>query len=105
ERMTDNHISQNQPFIVDMIGPVPDSLNVQSVRSATQYLVMAHLSRPLTRLNKNAQIEGDLADRWEIDSQFLEYRFRISARAKWSDGNSITAEQVADSFNRQRKIG
>ncbi len=97
--------NETSEFRAQIIGPIPETLSVESVRSATEYLVMIHLVRPLVRLNKVGQIEGDLADSWKISQDFLQYTFRISPTAKWSDGTTIDSASVEKSLKHQLKIG
>lgn len=84
---------------------LPTQLNHKEVRSATQYLIMAHLMRPLVHLNREAQIEGDLADSWKIEDSFKKYTFQISKNAKWSNGDTISAKDIADSIQAQMLVG
>jgi peptide/nickel transport system substrate-binding protein len=92
-------------FRADIAGPLPTKFNSDTVRSAGQHLILAHLVRPLMRLNRNAQIEGDLAAAWEIKDDFKIYRFRISETAKWSDGSSLNADDLVRTFEHAKTVG
>ncbi len=95
----------NRAFHAEVIGPFPEGLRSDTVRSAGVYLLLAHLVRPLLRLNRNSQIEGDLADRWKISDNFTVYRFHLDSDAKWSDGRPVTAHQVEEMFVERQKQG
>ena len=54
---------------------------------------------------KPDEIIGDLASGWEANDDFTSYVFTIRDGIKWSDGEDLTAEDVAFSINRMIEEG
>lgn len=48
----------------------------------------------LTKLDKNLDIIGDLAERWEVSKDGLVITFYLRKGVKWHDGHPFTAEDV-----------
>ncbi|MEO6225262.1 MAG: ABC transporter substrate-binding protein [Sphingomicrobium sp.] len=67
--------------------------------SAPDQLLLANVAQGLVRLDANGNIVPGLAERWNVSDDGLSYIFRI-ASAKWADGRSITAPQVAKVIKR-----
>lgn len=75
-----------------------------SIKTAGQFIVLHQLIRPLTKLDKVGQIEGDLVESWRIKDDFKSFIFKIKADAKWSDGSAIRSIDVKDSLQRQLRL-
>lgn len=95
-------MNQNEIFNADIF-PVP-YLDPAGVYGAGQYIVLSHIVRPLTKLDKYAQIEGDLAESWRISNDHKTFLFKIKKDTKWSDGTPITSTDVKRSLDRQIKL-
>lgn len=54
----------------------------------------------LVRLTPGLQIEPDLAESWQVSEDGSVYTFKIRSDAKFANGNPITAQIVADSWER-----
>jgi peptide/nickel transport system substrate-binding protein len=48
----------------------------------------------LVRTNKDLEVEGELAERWEISGDELTITFHLRKGVKWHDGEEVTAEDV-----------
>lgn len=48
----------------------------------------------LMRLNADGQIEGDLAQSWQVSADGRTYSFHLQPGAKWQDGAPLTAKDV-----------
>lgn len=48
----------------------------------------------LTRINAKGNIEGDLANNWEISADGKTYTFHLRSGVKWHDGSPFTAQDV-----------
>lgn len=79
-------------------------LDPSGVYGAGQYIVLTHIVRPIIKLNKHAQIEGDLVESWEISNDHKTFKFKIKPNAKWSDGTNIESNDVKRSILRQKTI-
>lgn len=54
----------------------------------------------LTRVGKNRQIEGDLAESWDISPDKKSYTFRLRPNLRWQDGQVLDANDVAFTISR-----
>ena len=79
-------------------------IDTASIKTAGQFIVLAQLVRPITQLDQQGQIQGDLVESWKIQNNFTTFNFKIKNDAKWSDGSNITAVDVENSFKRQIKL-
>ena len=53
----------------------------------------------LVRLNEKGEIAPDLADKWEISSDGLTYRFYLKEGVTFHNGEQFTASDVVNTFN------
>ena len=67
--------------------------NLEPLDAPSAFLVEA-AAQGLVRFDAAGEIEPALAQRWILSDDGLRYTFRL-ARATWSDGSPVTAEQVA----------
>ncbi|MCL2101183.1 MAG: extracellular solute-binding protein [Fibromonadales bacterium] len=74
---------------------MPRSLNMWQDYNSFSISVMSMLFEPLAELHstENRPV-GILASAWEISPDGMSYSFEIDSRAKWSDGQPITAYDV-----------
>ncbi len=66
--------------------------------------VAAKLFNGLVKYDKNLDIIGDLAEKWEVSKNGVRYRFFLKPDIKFSNGQPLTSKDVAFSFNRIRNI-
>lgn len=48
----------------------------------------------LVRTNKDLEVEGELAERWDVSKDELTITFHLRKGVKWHDGEEVTAEDV-----------
>ncbi len=72
----------------------PKSISYYSFLSLQEWYVHTNIWANLTRLDRQSQIQGDLATQWEVRDGGKEYRFKLDTNRKWSDGTPITTAQV-----------
>lgn len=48
----------------------------------------------LLRFNESLELEGDLAESWDVSADGLSYEFRLRPEATWHDGRPVTADDV-----------
>ncbi|MFH1552212.1 MAG: peptide-binding protein [Candidatus Omnitrophota bacterium] len=65
---------------------------------ATSSSVCALIYNGLTRVDKDLNIVGDLAERWEIEDEGLSITFYLHKNVRWHDGTPFTAEDVRFTF-------
>ena len=62
-------------------------------------LVTSQIYASLTRMDENNEIAPYIAESWEISDDGKTYTFKIAADAKFHDGQPVTAQDVAYSFD------
>src|SRR5262249_33936899 len=75
-----------------------DSLDPQV--TVTGYDVFSRIMEPLAQPNLNWEIEGILAESWEISEDLLEYTFHLRQGITYHDGTPFNAEAVKFVFDR-----
>ncbi len=58
------------------------------------------IAEPLTRTNRDFQLRGGAAERWEISEDGLEWIFHLRSGLQWSDGRPLTAHDYVFSLRR-----
>jgi peptide/nickel transport system substrate-binding protein len=64
------------------------------------YDVFRNFYDPLTELNLNNEIEGILAESWEISDDQLEYTFHLRQGIMFHDGTPVNADAIKFTFDR-----
>lgn len=62
--------------------------------------IVGALFGSLVKLNRDLEVEGEIATSWEVDSTGTVYTFHIHPQAKFHDGRAITATDVKYSWER-----
>ncbi len=91
-------------FVADIL-PFSAKIEPAVINSAGDYILISHLVRTLVRLNKNLQIEGDLALKWQIDPQYKWYKFFLDPKAQFSNGDPIRPVDVQKTLQRCAQHG
>ena len=83
------------------IGTEPAALDPQITTGLTEYSVMLALFEGLTTLNSQTMaVQPGVARSWDISEDGLTYTFHMDPRARWSNGDSVTAEDFIFSIQR-----
>ncbi len=64
------------------------------------FLVIQCIYQTLVRINADGNLTSDLAQSWEISKDGRTYTFHLNPSAKFSNGSSVTANDVAFSLSR-----
>jgi len=76
-------------------GPMPNSLNMWEDVNSFSAEVMGLMFESLVNLHSTEDRPvGQLADHWETSADGRTYTFHLNPKARWSDGQRITAEDV-----------
>ncbi len=76
-------------------GPYPKSLNYWVDLTSINSDIMGLLFHSLVGLHTTEDIpQGDLAVKWDVSDDEMEFTFHLDPRAQWSDGKPVTAEDV-----------
>ena len=80
-------------IILGSIGDASNLLPVLASDSASNEIA-GLVYNGLVRYDKDLQIEGDLAEKWDISEDNLTFTFYLRRDVKWHDGTPFTAEDV-----------
>src|SRR5436189_166496 len=53
-------------------------------------------------LDKFPEVQGDLADKWDVAPDLMTYTFKLHPRVKFHDGQELTSADVKASYDRMR---
>jgi len=83
------------------VGSEPTDLDPHTVTGLGDAKVIASLFEPLVTFEPvTLAPKPALAESWEISADSLTYTFHLRAYARWSNGESITAQDCIDSWRR-----
>ena len=72
----------------------------QTQDNMSLWVEMEVFSRLVRVNNVGTDIEGDLAESWDVSEDGTEYTFHLRPDAKFSDGSPVTADDVVFSIER-----
>lgn len=81
----------------------PTELNSMRVSDSISISVLSHCMSGLTRLDENDVPVADLAESWDISDDGTVYTMNLKKDAKWSNGESVTANDYYYSWVSQMK--
>ena len=78
----------------------PPTLDPHLTTDTTSSFVVVELYSGLVTLNTDLELVPDIAERWEISSDGLQYTFYLRPNAKFHDGRQVTAQDFKWSIER-----
>ncbi len=84
---------------------VPDTMDPTCCWLVEHLLIVQATSQSLVRIDQTGALVGDITEKWEVDNDNKTYTFFISKNAKFHDGTSVTAIDVARSISSHFKKG
>ncbi|MCG0239922.1 MAG: peptide-binding protein [Firmicutes bacterium] len=84
--------------LVLVLAQDPDILNPLLASTAYGGAVLEPIFESLVTLDENLIPQGELAERWEVSEDGLEWTFYLNKNAKWQDGEPVTADDVVFTF-------
>jgi oligopeptide transport system substrate-binding protein len=81
-------------------GEDPLFLDPAVIQDAGSAFYVVEIFSGLVRLDKDLQIQPDVADRWEVSPDGKVYTFHIDPDATFHDGRPVLAQDVKDSWER-----
>ncbi len=81
-------------------GPEPETLDPQRAEGLSSGNILRDLFEGLTGLAPDGSVIPAAAERWEVSADGLEYTFHLRPAARWSNGDSLTAEDFAAGLRR-----
>jgi oligopeptide transport system substrate-binding protein len=83
-------VDVDQRVISIALGTEPPSLNSLKASDQVSHFVLAHIQEGLMQYDKNKQLVGGVAERWQFTDTGITFWLRHDAR--WSDGEAVTAD-------------
>ncbi|MBI2605820.1 MAG: hypothetical protein HYW49_07035, partial [Deltaproteobacteria bacterium] len=79
--------------------PIEGMPDPRKISTAADWLISTHLWARLVQLGELGQEAPDLAKRWIRSVDGLKWTFEFDNDLKWSDGTSLSTDQIANSLN------
>lgn len=86
---------------IDVVGPMVDPADG---KGAERDFFLDNVYRSILRFDKKGEIQPDIAASYDVSSDFLEYKLKLRDDVKFHNGETVTAEDVAFSIDRNRGI-
>jgi len=80
-------------FVTGQIGDARTLVPILASDSPSAYIVFL-VFNGLVKYNKDVELEGDLAESWDVEDDGLTIVFHLRKDVKWHDGHPFTAEDV-----------
>ncbi|WP_157151832.1 peptide ABC transporter substrate-binding protein [Brachyspira sp. SAP_772] len=89
----------NEAISINM-GPEPKTLDptLNSLNAVSCYIL--HAFEGLTKMDANNNVQGGMAEKWDISEDGLVYTFHLRTNALWSDGKNVTAKDFEYAWKR-----
>lgn len=68
--------------------------------TTTEMIVTSAYCRPLTRINENGEVEGELLEKWSISDDRRTYVFTLKRNLHFQDGSPVSSNDVQNSLSR-----
>lgn len=85
--------------LVAALAFAPKFLNPNYDFDGANYYMLPNMYSKLVDYDNNGKVIGDLAERWEVSPDGLNYTFHLYKGVKWSDGKELTADDVLFTIN------
>ncbi|MDX1381240.1 MAG: peptide ABC transporter substrate-binding protein [Xanthomonadales bacterium] len=82
------------------LGPEPDSLHIHEAQGLSAIQVLRDLREGLVTFDAAGEPVPGTAESWDLSPDGLQYRFRLRADARWSDGTPVVAEDFVRAWRR-----
>jgi oligopeptide transport system substrate-binding protein len=81
-------------------GSEPESLDIHRARSEAALTILRDLYEGLTAIGADGAAVPAAADQWEVSSDGKTYRFHLRSDARWSNGDSVVADDFIAAWRR-----
>lgn len=82
------------------LGSDPETLDAHKARSLQSAKVLRDLGEGLLSFTASGELTAGVAERWEVSEDGLTYTFHLRPDARWSNGDSVSADQFVFGFDR-----
>ena len=91
---------QQQPTLHRGLSSDPESIDPHKARSVQAAEVLRDIGEGLVAYSATGELVGAAAESWSISDDGLTYTFNIRPEARWSNGDTVTAEHFVFSLRR-----
>jgi oligopeptide transport system substrate-binding protein len=82
------------------LGPEPDSLHIHQAQGLAAVNLLRDMREGLVTFDAKGELAPGAADSWEVLDQGRRYRFHLRGDARWSNGDSLTAQDFVRAWRR-----
>ena len=82
-----------------------EALDPSSLRFVQEYFILDNVTAKLVQIKTDGAYQNDLAESFSFSNDKLTIDIKLRDNAKFSDGSSITTQDVAKSFKRSILLG
>lgn len=98
--IADDPAERQQSLLNRGTGAEPESLDAQKARTTQAGDVQRDIGEGLTGYTPDGGLIPAAAESWQLSQDGLQYTFRLRADARWSNGETLTANDFVYSFRR-----
>jgi peptide/nickel transport system substrate-binding protein len=80
--------------LVDALSGEPSGLIAMLAGESSSSAIAGNIFNSLLRYDKNLELTGELAQRWEVSADNKTITFYLKPNLKWADGKPLTSEDV-----------
>jgi oligopeptide transport system substrate-binding protein len=91
--------------LVRSVGGEPSGVDSQAVEDSFSYELLRDLSEGLTAESPSGETVPGVASNWTVSPDGLRYDFTLRPTARWSNGDTVTAEEFVASLRRAADPG
>lgn len=82
------------------LGGIPDTFDIHKAQSTQAQWVQYDLYQGLLEYSADGQLQPGVAETWTVSDDGLTYRFLLRPDARWSNGDSVVAQDFVASLQR-----
>jgi peptide/nickel transport system substrate-binding protein len=94
EKLNQTFPSQAGGIMIDAITAEPSSLICMINGEGPCFSLSANIFNRLLKYNKNLDLEGELAQSWQVSTDQKTITFKLKPNLKWADGKPLTSADV-----------
>ncbi len=92
--------TQEGPYKTALLGSLPKNFDPTGVSEVNEITLMSQICGRLTALDDALNIQGDLAEDWDISPDRKTYKFKLKKNLHFQTGTLLTAKDVVFTFQR-----
>ncbi len=94
ENLNKSYPSQSGGTLIDAMTGEPSGLISMIAGESASSAISANIFNKLLKYDKNLDLEGELAESWQVSADQKTITFKLKPNLKWADGNPLTSADV-----------